>query len=135
MDASGTNAEDGIVHYDLVNLKGLDGTNTQIIIIFSLTESRKIKVGGYRLTPNKLKIDHVEVDSTEFIKEVRSLDVPLKIKAYYEKENGLFEVVLDGKDFDFFFVQGKLQYDLSQNKIKLTNVVKHVYHKSNILYR
>lgn len=124
-----------INHYDFVNLKNLDGTNSQIIIVFSITSTRKLTVKGFRITPGQFKIEPVEVDDSEFIKQVDSLDAPLKIKSHYEKEDGVLEMILDGTDFEFFFVKGDLIFDKANNKIVLTKVESNMYYKSNVLYR
>ena len=44
-------------------------------------------------------------------------------------------MILDGKDFEFFFVKGDLVYDKVKDTIFLQNVSSDLYYKSNVLYR
>ena len=66
---------------------------------------------------------------------VKDVEAPLKLKAHWREESGKLEIILDGTDFDFFLITCDVVFDKTSKVLKLTNLRRESYNKSNILFR
>ena len=123
-----------IEHYDFINM-GLLEDNSEVIVIFMVDSDRMFSVKAYKLSTNSKGIESYEVDTGNLNSFMSVVQAPLKVKSHMVSGSGKVDIIVDGSDFQFFLITTNIEIDKIHNVVKLSNIQREEYSKSNILFR
>lgn len=74
------------------------------------------------LEAGRFDVVEVETDSSELNSKLLQSYVPFKVKTHFNPKTESFDMIIDGNDFEFYMVTGRVQFDAIQKKIVIRNV-------------